>query len=71
MSAVSSPVQHERIDGPQLAFRPIEERDLPNLLRWLSDPGVVEFFGEPPRGLDHLGAGEARGLPGARLLPGG
>lgn len=51
MSAVPSPAQRERIDGPQLTFRPIEERDLPDLLRWLSDPEVVEFCGEPPEGL--------------------
>ena len=54
MSAVPSPVQPERIDGPRLTFRPIDERDLPELLRWLSDPDVVEFFGEPPKGLDEM-----------------
>ncbi len=49
-----SPVQHERIDGPQLTFRPIEERDLPELMRLRSDAGVVEFFGEPPKDLDQM-----------------
>ncbi len=47
MSAVSSPVQHERIDGPQLTFRPIEERDLPDLVRWRADPDVLAVFSGP------------------------
>lgn len=29
-----------------LAFRPIAESDLPDLLRWRADPDVVRFFDE-------------------------
>lgn len=49
---VPSPVDHEPIEGATVSFRPIEERDLPDLLRWLADPEVVEFFGDRPASLD-------------------
>lgn len=45
---IPSPVDHEPIVGPLLRFRPIEERDLSDLLRWLSDPEVRRFYGNPP-----------------------
>jgi aminoglycoside 6'-N-acetyltransferase len=45
--AIPSPVDHDPIEGPRLRFRPIEERDLPDILRWLADPEVREFYGDP------------------------
>ena len=50
----SRPGDHEPIAGQVLTFRPIEERDLSDLLRWLSDPEVVEFYGDPPASPDQL-----------------
>ena len=47
-----SPVDHELIVGPAVSFRPVAERDLPDILRWLRDPEVVEFWGDPPADLD-------------------
>lgn len=40
------------IEGPRLRLRPLEERDLPDLLRWLADPEVTAYYGEPPAGLE-------------------
>jgi aminoglycoside 6'-N-acetyltransferase len=51
-SAASSPIEHEPIEGARLRFRPIEEADLRDLLRWLADPGVREFYGDPPEDLE-------------------
>ncbi len=48
----ASAVAHERIVGPLLSFRPIEERDLPDLMRWLADREVREFYGDPPGSLE-------------------
>ncbi|MBM3140621.1 MAG: GNAT family N-acetyltransferase [Chloroflexi bacterium] len=45
---IPSPVDHDPIEGPRVRFRPIEERDLPDLLRWLADPEVRRYYGEPP-----------------------
>ena len=52
--AVPSPVDHERIDGPVVAFRPIETDDLELMLRWLADPEVVQFFGAPPKSIEAM-----------------
>jgi len=42
-----------RIDGPfDVSFRPLTEADLPALVRWLADPEVVEFYGDPPATLE-------------------
>ena len=42
-----------RIDGPyDVSFRPLAESDLPALMRWLADPEVVAFYGDPPATLD-------------------
>ncbi len=42
-----------RIDGPfDVSFRPLEEGDLPALMRWLADPEVVAFYGDPPGTVD-------------------
>ena len=41
-------VERERIAGPLLSFRPIEERDLPDIVSWLADPEVRQFYGDPP-----------------------
>ncbi|MPZ99511.1 MAG: GNAT family N-acetyltransferase [Dehalococcoidia bacterium] len=49
---IPSPVDHEPIEGPRLRFRPIEERDLPDMLRWLADPEVVRYYGDPPADID-------------------
>lgn len=50
--AVPLPGDHEPIVGPRLTFRPIGEADLPDLMRWLADPEVVEFYGDPPATLE-------------------
>lgn len=43
------PGDHVPVEGPHdVRLRPIRADDVPNLLRWLADPEVVEFFGEPP-----------------------
>ncbi len=47
-----SPVDHEPIVGPVVSFRPVEERDLVDILRWRRDPEVVEFWGEPLADID-------------------
>ena len=50
------PDPDEPIQGPRLRLRPITPDDLPALLRWLSDPEVMAFYGRPPSTL-----AEARG----------
>ena len=50
------PTDDEPIQGPRLRLRPITPDDLPALLRWLSDPEVMAFYGRPPSTL-----AEARG----------
>ncbi len=45
---VPLPGDHDPIAGPRLTFRPIEEGDLPDLMRWLADPEVIEFYGDAP-----------------------
>ena len=45
--ASPSPVDHEPIEGERLRFRSIEERDLPDIMRWQRDPEVAAFFFEP------------------------
>ncbi|MDA0351937.1 MAG: GNAT family protein [Chloroflexi bacterium] len=52
--SVQLPGDHEPIVGPRLTFRPIGEADLSDLMRWLSDPQVVEFYGDPPATIDEL-----------------
>ena len=43
----------ERIDGPfDVSFRVVGEADLPDLMRWLSEPEVVAYYGDPPASLD-------------------
>ena len=46
------PSPHEsvaRIEGPfDVSFRPLVEADLPDVMRWLADPEVVQFYGDPP-----------------------
>jgi aminoglycoside 6'-N-acetyltransferase len=43
---------HERIEGEVVSLRLLVESDLPDLVRWLSDPEVVQFYGEPPVSVD-------------------
>lgn len=45
------PADHEPIQGPRLRLRPLTPDDLPMLMRWLTDPGVQEFYGRPPESL--------------------
>ena len=45
------PTEHESIHGPQLRLRPLTSDDLPMLMRWLADPGVQEYYGQPPESL--------------------
>ena len=53
-NAVPLPGDHEPIAGPVLRFRPIAEADLPGLFRWRTDPGVAQFYGEPPKSAESL-----------------
>ena len=46
------PTDHEPIRGSRLRLRPITPDDLPTLMRWLSDPEVMAFYGLPPADLD-------------------
>jgi RimJ/RimL family protein N-acetyltransferase len=45
------PADHEPIQGPRLRLRPLTPDDLPTLMRWLADPKVQEFNGQPPESL--------------------
>ena len=45
------PTEHEPIRGPRLRLRPVSPNDLPMLMRWLADPNVQEFYGQPPDSL--------------------
>ena len=51
-AAMPLPGDHEPIAGPSLTLRPVSEADLPDLMRWLADPEVVEFYGDPPASLE-------------------
>ncbi|MSQ31615.1 MAG: N-acetyltransferase [Dehalococcoidia bacterium] len=47
------PGDHSPIIGPHdVLLRPVADADVPDLLRWLSDPEVVAFYGDPPASLD-------------------
>lgn len=49
------PGDHDPIAGPHdVSLRPIAERDLDALLRWLHDPAVVQFWGDPPADRDEV-----------------
>jgi aminoglycoside 6'-N-acetyltransferase len=49
------PTDHEPIAGPHdVSFRPIEDRDVPDLVRWRQDPEVVRFWDVAPEGLDEF-----------------
>ncbi len=54
--AVPLPGDHESIEGPLLRLRPVTDNDLGDLLRWVSDPGVVEFYGQPPGSINETRA---------------
>jgi hypothetical protein len=44
-----APGDHERIIGPRgLLLRPINASDIPNVFRWLHDPEVAQWWGDPP-----------------------
>ena len=46
---VPAPGDHPPISGPyDVRLRPVTEADVPDLLRWLSDPEVMQFYGDPP-----------------------
>jgi aminoglycoside 6'-N-acetyltransferase len=46
------PVSSDREN--RIAFRPLVESDLPTMLRWLSDPGVAEWWRESDLSLESL-----------------
>jgi RimJ/RimL family protein N-acetyltransferase len=54
--SVPLPGDHDPIMGPRLTLRPVSEADTPDLLRWLSDPAVVEFYGDPPPSIEEARA---------------
>ncbi|MDA0366553.1 MAG: GNAT family protein [Chloroflexi bacterium] len=43
-----SPADQRPIEGPRVRFRPVVDADLPDIVRWLSEPEVVRFYGDPP-----------------------
>jgi aminoglycoside 6'-N-acetyltransferase len=47
---------HAPIEGRRLRFRPATEADLPDIMRWRTEPGVLEFYRDPPTDLDALRA---------------
>ncbi len=49
--SLPDPTDHEPIQGPRLRLRPITPDDLPDLMRWLRDPDVMDFYGLPPADL--------------------
>ena len=49
---VPLPGDHEPIRGPRLVLRPLSEDDLPDVVRWLSDPEVRQFYGDPPDSIE-------------------
>ena len=47
------PGDHEPIAGPHaVSLRPVAATDVADLFRWLHDPGVIEWWGEPPADID-------------------
>ncbi len=50
---IPRPGDHAPIPGPHdVSLRPVTEEDVPNLLRWLSDPEVIRFYGASPASLE-------------------
>jgi RimJ/RimL family protein N-acetyltransferase len=50
---IPRPGDHVPIEGPgDVRLRPVSEADVPDLLRWLADPEVVEFYGDPPASIE-------------------
>lgn len=50
---VLPPSPHPPIHGAHdVSFREVVEDDLPDLVRWLADPGVREFYGNPDETVD-------------------
>lgn len=51
--AAAGDIEDGRIAGPfDVSLRPLVEADLPNVMRWLAEPEVVRFYGDPPTDLD-------------------
>lgn len=51
------PTQHDPIPGPhEVSLRPIREADIPALWRWLHEPEVVEFWGDPDETVEEVRA---------------
>lgn len=42
------PTDHQLIHGPGLGLRPLTAGDLSDMLRWLADPDVTDFYGRQP-----------------------
>jgi RimJ/RimL family protein N-acetyltransferase len=53
---IPAPGDHAPIAGPRIHLRPIAEADLPDIVRWLTDPDVVRYYGDPPASLDQARA---------------
>ena len=52
---LTDPTDHVAIPGPHdVSLRPLAEADLPDLLRWLHEPEVRQFWGTPEENLDDL-----------------
>ncbi|MEX2228162.1 MAG: GNAT family protein [Dehalococcoidia bacterium] len=49
---IPAPGDHAPIAGPRMHLRPIAEVDLPDIVRWLTDPDVVRYYGDPPASLE-------------------
>ncbi len=49
------PTDHVAIHGPHdVSLRPLSEDDLPNLMRWLHEPEVRQFWGKPLETVEDL-----------------
>jgi RimJ/RimL family protein N-acetyltransferase len=51
-TGVSAVDDHARTG--RIAFRPLAEADFPDMMRWLSDPGVARWWPEADLGLEAI-----------------
>ena len=57
-NALPNPGDHVPIAGPHhVSLRPIAAGDIDALFRWLHDPEVAQFWGEPPADRDEVRGG--------------
>ncbi|MEX1022803.1 MAG: GNAT family protein [Dehalococcoidia bacterium] len=50
---IPAPNDHVPVPGPfDVSLRPLQEVDLPDLMRWLADAEVRAFYGDPPANIE-------------------